>query len=111
MNQKKSLSSLEFRCIRDINPKLSSACCLCLLFVQKVKKFKLLKGFILPEPQLKTQCNKQERNLGQRKVFWAKIRDVEWQRQDFHKSRRHKANNMAAQALEECCSSYTGKNF
>lgn len=57
------------------------------------------------------QCDKQQRNLGQRRVFWAKIHDAEWQKQDFHKSRWLQANNMAGQALEECCFSYTGKNF
>lgn len=35
----------------------------------KSQDFKLLKGLFLPEPQLKIQCDKQERNLGQRKVF------------------------------------------
>lgn len=31
-------------------------------------------------------------------------------RQDFHKYRLLQANKMAAQALEECCCSNTGKN-
>lgn len=111
MNQKKILSSLEFRCIWHINPKLPSACCPCLPFVQKGKDFKLSKGLFWPESRWKMQHAKQERNLGERRAFWAKICGAEWQRQDFHKYRQLQANNMAAQGLEECCCSYTGKNY
>lgn len=60
MNQKKTLSSLEFRCIWHIDAKVSSACCLSLPFVQKVKEFKQLKGLFLLESQGKMQTNKRE---------------------------------------------------